>query len=149
LSIHHQKRKSKAETIDYFAKYLTIHEQREAELINITNSLNLAQEIAKIGSWDYDVENNTIYCSDPLYSILGIEKDGDIQPLYENLLAMILPEDREYFDYLFQQTIKFGTEMDIEYKNSKTGWFHNYRARKSSWEKRSQWPSQPNHWRFT
>ncbi|MCM3691907.1 bifunctional diguanylate cyclase/phosphodiesterase [Neobacillus niacini] len=119
MSIHPQKPKSKVDKIDYFAKNRPIQDQSEVDLVKITNSLNLAQEIAKLGSWDYDVENNTIYCSDPLYSILGIEKDGDIQPLYENLLAMILPEDRESFDYLFQQTKKLGTEMDIEYKIQK------------------------------
>jgi len=119
LRIHPQKRKSQAKTVEYFSRNLTIKDQREAELIKITNSLNLAQEIAKIGSWDYDVENNTMYCSDPLYTILGLEKDGDIVPLYENLLAMILPENRETFDRLFQQTKKLGTEMDIEYKIQK------------------------------
>ena len=70
MRIHPQKRKSQAKTVECFSRNLTIKDQREAELIKITNSLNLAQEIAKIGSWDYDVENNTMYCSDPLYPTL-------------------------------------------------------------------------------
>jgi PAS domain S-box-containing protein len=122
LSIHPQKtkvKKSKSETIEYFAKNLAKQDQREAELIKITNSLNLAQEIAKIGSWDYDVKSNTIYCSDPLYDILGLEKDENVVPEYEDLLAMICLEDRDHFDHLFQQTKKSGIEMDIEYKIQK------------------------------
>jgi diguanylate cyclase (GGDEF)-like protein/PAS domain S-box-containing protein len=113
--------KSKGEIVGLysFARNLTKQDEREAELLKITNSLNLAQEIAKIGSWDYDVEGNTIYCSDPLFTILGIEKQNESMPIYEHLLAMICPEDRSRFDHQFQQTVKTGVDLDIEYRIQK------------------------------
>jgi diguanylate cyclase (GGDEF)-like protein/PAS domain S-box-containing protein len=98
------------------AKNLTKLDQKEAELIKITNSLNLAQEVAKIGSWDYDTESNFVYCSEPLFSILGMKNETGKVPTYENLLEMILPEDRDKFDQQFQRTKQHGTEMNMEYR---------------------------------
>jgi len=102
--------------IDNLKNQLIKLDQREAELVKITNSLNLAQEVARIGSWDCDVESNYIYCSDPLFAILGIDKIDGAAAKYENLLAMIIPEDQERFDEQFQRTILSGAKMDIEYR---------------------------------
>jgi diguanylate cyclase (GGDEF)-like protein/PAS domain S-box-containing protein len=102
-------------------KLITNQDQKEAELLKITNSLNLAQEVARIGSWDYDVESNYVYCSDPLYAILGLEKIEGTATKYENLLAMIYPEDQERFDKQFQLAIHFGAKMDIEYRVQLSG----------------------------
>lgn len=99
-----------------FAKNQTTLNQKEAELLKITKSLNLAQEVAKIGSWDFDVKTNLFYCSDPLYSILGIQKNKDIIPNYEILLGMICLEDQAIVDYHFQQAKKTGCKMDLEYR---------------------------------
>lgn len=100
-------------------KLIARQDQREAELVKITNSLNLAQEVARIGSWDCDVESNYVYCSDPLFAILGIDKIDGAATKYENLLAMICPEDQERFDEQFQRTILSGAKMDIEYRVQK------------------------------
>jgi len=77
----------------------------------------LAQEIANIGSWDYDVEKNYIYGSDALYRILGIDKDEGFTTTYENMLSMIHPEDQEPFDHRFQGVLlQKGGQMDFEYR---------------------------------
>jgi diguanylate cyclase (GGDEF)-like protein/PAS domain S-box-containing protein len=99
-----------------FAKNLTIQKQKEAELLKITNSLNLAQEVARLGSWDYDVETNLVYCSDSLFSILGITEKVENAAPYGSLLSMISTEDRDRFDNQFQQAIQTGEKMDIEYR---------------------------------
>ncbi|MHC0039598.1 sensor domain-containing protein [Pseudoneobacillus sp. C159] len=102
-----------------FARNLTIQKQKEAELLKITKSLNLAQEVAKLGSWDYDVETNLVYCSDSLFSILGIKEKVEIAVTYESLLLMISPEDRERVDNQFQRAIRTGEKIDIEYRIQK------------------------------
>ncbi|MCK5293153.1 MAG: PAS domain-containing protein, partial [Arcobacteraceae bacterium] len=47
--------------------------------INITssNSLNIMQQIAKIGSWQYKIEENKIVWDDEIYTIFGIDKESD------------------------------------------------------------------------
>jgi diguanylate cyclase (GGDEF)-like protein/PAS domain S-box-containing protein len=99
-----------------FAKDLTHLQEKENELIKVTNSLNLAQRVGSIGSWDYDVENDYVHCSEPLYEILGIKKVEGITTHYHNLLQMVAPEDRAVFDYHFQQTKKTGSTLDVIYK---------------------------------
>jgi len=99
-----------------FAKDITEMARKDAELLKSAKSLCLAQEIARIGSWDYDIANNYVYCSDPLLAILGIGDCGDIVPNYENLLAMVLPEDQAAFDGRFRRVIREGDPMDLEYR---------------------------------
>jgi diguanylate cyclase (GGDEF)-like protein/PAS domain S-box-containing protein len=100
-----------------FAKDLTNLYQKEDELVKIKNSLYLAQQVATIGSWDYDVQKDYVYCSEPLYEILGIPMtESTTATNYQNLLQMIIPEDREFFDYHFQNTKKSGSTMDVNYR---------------------------------
>jgi diguanylate cyclase (GGDEF)-like protein/PAS domain S-box-containing protein len=102
-----------------FAKNLTKIIQKEEELVRITNSLNLAQEVAKIGSWDYDAAEDYVYCSSALLSILGIKKEDGMVTTYHNLLEMIHEKDREMFDKQFQKAKALGTEIDLEYRIQK------------------------------
>lgn len=99
-----------------FAKNQTELVQKEIELTKVTNSLNLAQEIAKLGSWDYDTATNLVFCSNSLRDILGINSNQNMITSYENLLNMIYrPEDRDYFDLQFQELKRNGGKMDLEY----------------------------------
>jgi diguanylate cyclase (GGDEF)-like protein/PAS domain S-box-containing protein len=98
-----------------FAKDLTNLDQTEDELLKITNSLNLAQELAMLGSWDYDPKTDLVYCSQQLYQILGISK-GNMAPAYHDLLDMVCFEDRIIFDYHFQRVLKSGIPFDLVYR---------------------------------
>lgn len=91
--------------------------QKEIALTKLTNSLNLAQEIARLGSWDYDLDTNLVLCSDSLLDILGINSNRTMVTLYENLLNMLYsPEEQEYFDYHFQQLKRNGGKIELEYR---------------------------------
>jgi diguanylate cyclase (GGDEF)-like protein/PAS domain S-box-containing protein len=102
-----------------FAKDLTNIKRTEDELLKITNSLDLAQQVASMGSWEYDPEKDYVYCSKPLYSILGIQVKENLPTKYQNLLQMIIPEDRAQFDSHFQQIKKTGETIDINYRVKK------------------------------
>jgi len=63
----------------------------------LTENLNLlskTQEIAHIGSWELDMENDKLYWSDEIYRIFGLEPQ---QPKgsYEYFLEIVHPDDRE------------------------------------------------------
>lgn len=90
-------------------------EQKKTELLRITNSLNIAQEVAMLGSWDYDVKKNHIYWSDMLFSIVGVEKPENVMS-YEKMLEMVFPEDREYIEKSVQAAIQSGAEVDLIYR---------------------------------
>jgi PAS domain S-box-containing protein len=55
--------------------------------------LREAQRAARLGSWEWDVENNSIWWSEELYSIYGIHP-ASFSASYEAYLDRIHPEDR-------------------------------------------------------
>lgn len=76
--------------------------QSEAEL-------NFSQEIAAMGSWEFNIATRQIKCSRNMYHLLGLKPD---QPgfLYEDLLSLVHPEDR----YLLETLIsKVGSNNEL------------------------------------
>src|SRR6478752_735232 len=59
----------------------------------LLDQLAEAQSIAKIGSWEWDVETDLVSWSDELYRIYGLDRTG-LTPTYEGFLARIHPDDR-------------------------------------------------------
>jgi len=64
-----------------------------------------AQEIANVGSWNWDIVHDSIDWSDHLYTIFGQTK-GDFVPRHETLKKLIHPEDRRAFDYSIKRILK-------------------------------------------
>jgi PAS domain S-box-containing protein len=56
--------------------------------------LNDAQEVAHIGSWEWDVLANKVLWSDELYRIYGLEPDSE-EVTYESYIQRVHPEDRD------------------------------------------------------
>lgn len=100
-----------------FGKDQTKLVQREIELTKMTKSLNLAQEIAKIGSWDYDIDTDLVFCSEPLLDFLGVSSKSATVIRYRDLLKMIYhSKERDNFDFQFQRIKRIGGKIDLEYK---------------------------------
>ena len=66
-------------------------QRREAQLAE-------AQHIAKIGSWEWDVQSDVVTWSDELYRIYGVEPDAGFVPHYQAFLDRMHPDDREAVD---------------------------------------------------
>ena len=71
--------------------------QREAEkaLRESEASLVVAQRIANLGNWDWDIINNKLLFSDETYRILG-QSPQELRPTYEAFLNSVHPDDREF-----------------------------------------------------
>ncbi len=57
------------------------------------SNLAVAQSIAHLGSWDWDIATGRTRWSEEMFRIHGLEP-GEQSPPYESILAMIHPEDR-------------------------------------------------------
>src|SRR5690606_13278372 len=55
------------------AKDITTYVKREKELVKIKKSLELAQKVGAIGSYDYDIIEDEAYWSNQMYVLYGIE----------------------------------------------------------------------------
>jgi signal transduction histidine kinase len=84
LDIHERKEMEKE-----LEKKVTI---RTKELLEKNRQLNEAQQIAKLGNWEWDFVNNTVTWSDEMYRIYGY--NGETFPVtFEKATERMLPED--------------------------------------------------------
>jgi PAS domain S-box-containing protein len=73
----------------------------EEELRVINRHLNTAQEIARIGHWEWDVASNKVVWSPGLYQVYGLAQGTQLS--YETYLEQIHPDDRTFVSNNIQQ----------------------------------------------
>jgi len=56
-----------------------------------------AQRIARLGNWDWDIENDEVWWSDQIYRVLDVEP-GDIEEGFHSFLAVVHEDDRARFE---------------------------------------------------
>lgn len=77
--------------------------------------LRHAQVIARMGYWDWDIQNNYVYWSDEVYDILSIPTN-EFNNNYEASLARIHPDDREKVQLALSRSIKEGEIYSVEHR---------------------------------
>ncbi len=112
IAVMHQKAIEDPETVSSLLKIVAKRAEIEMERIkneetlkNKTNQLVEAQQLAHIGSWEWDVPTNKIEWSDELYRIYGLSPQK-FEANYENYLKYIHPDDREYVNSIVQKAFK-------------------------------------------
>ncbi|MCK0160669.1 PAS domain-containing sensor histidine kinase [Allomuricauda sp. F6463D] len=68
---------------------------REQELVKKNQQLTFAEELAKIGYWEWDVVNDHLSWSDNMYRIFNMEIGTPLG--FENVVAALHPDDRDMF----------------------------------------------------
>lgn len=107
-----------AELVAYLADVIwqIVQQKRsEIELIQIQENLSLAQEMAQIGSWRYDLKTKELFWSHELYRICGLIPD-DRGITMKLSLSMIHPEDRDYVQSNYKEMIKNGSSCNMYYR---------------------------------
>ncbi len=73
---------------------------------------NRAQEIADLGSFEYNVQSNQLVWSDKLYRIYGHEPNG-FQASFESFLGQMHGEDRKTFLAILDKKMKTGGSFKV------------------------------------
>lgn len=84
--------------------------QREESLSNITESMNKAQTIAHLGSWDWDIKNDNLWWSDEVYRIFGCEPQ-EFQSTYEAFIDRVHPDDKN----IVEEAVNLSLNQNIDY----------------------------------
>lgn len=84
---------------------LANYRQLEAELLHRQASFSTAQELAGVGSWEWDITTNQVTWSDQLYRIYGLQPQ-EVAISYEGYLARVLPEDRPVVQSAIQNALQ-------------------------------------------
>jgi PAS domain S-box-containing protein len=85
----------------------------ELELREQKNILEATQHQAKLGYWWRDYNTGFGGWSPELYRILGYTEDED-KPTYENFLARVHPDERDYVHQTLQNSTEHGHAFDLE-----------------------------------
>ncbi|KIF80564.1 hybrid sensor histidine kinase/response regulator [Noviherbaspirillum autotrophicum] len=90
--------------------------ERRAADAHVARKLHLlaeAQRVAHIGSWEMDLDSDTLTWSDEHYRILGMEP-GAIRPTYERFLHFVHPDDVRFVRDTVTATVMQLGSYDIE-----------------------------------
>ncbi len=107
-----------------------VTEQKAAEeaLRQSEANLNYAQEIARMGSWEYNFRNNSTTWSDSMYRLLRLEK-GQIVPDYQYVLDHVHPDDLKLFNEGEDQIAQSGQALTFDFRmlraDGEYRWFTN------------------------
>lgn len=91
------------------------HASVEARARGIERELAETQRLAQLGSWRWDIRNNTIEWSDEHYRICGLERGKD-QLSFETAINCVHPDDAERVKECVQSALCGETSYDIELK---------------------------------
>ncbi len=78
-------------------------------------NLDAAQQAARMGSWQRNIENGTSSWSDNLYTIFGLQKSGT-KPCLETFYNLVHPEDISRVRSTFEQAIAAKEGHELEFR---------------------------------
>lgn len=102
-----------------FATGRDVTELKNAEmaLLKSENSLKEAQRITQLGSWEWDMQSNTVKFSDENYRILDLQKDTEEVTL-QVFISKVHPDDQQRvmktFEHAFQERNSFKITFRIK-----------------------------------
>lgn len=92
---------------------ITERKRAQEALVEGQKRLSEAQEIAHLGSWEWNITQNTVRWSDELYRIYGL-KPGEFPATYEAYIARIHPDDRARVHEAVQRAYRTGAPFEFE-----------------------------------
>ena len=97
-------------------------------LTRMESHLKLAQQIAKAGSWEFDVSHDELYWSEEIYRIFGMTPE-EFEANLEAFLRTVHPDDREYVQNEYHASLWGRKPYDIEHRiirkdNGEVRWVH-------------------------
>jgi len=93
--------------------FLDASKKLNTKILESQMHLKDAQRMAKVGSWDYDVNQNKLILSDEYYRILGIKKNTYIT--WHDFLNMISKKDYKRVVLALDDAIKKGSKFTLKY----------------------------------
>jgi PAS domain S-box-containing protein len=97
-----------------FLREVTEHRQAKSALQVSEAKLAQAQEIAQLGSWEWDIASNTVTWSDQLYRIFGLAPQ--IAGTYQELLARVHPDDRELVNTTIERSLATAEPFTFQHR---------------------------------
>ncbi len=89
---------------EYSSSMENLVAQRTAELTRAGKIFDRAQELAHMGSWEWDISRNTLTWSNEIYRIFGLQPQ-QFAATYEAFMEAVHPNDRELVNRAVQDAL--------------------------------------------
>lgn len=99
---------------EIFGNVSKLRTQRQ-EMENIKGSLVEAQHIAKMGNWDWNLQDNSLYWSDGIYKLFGISP-SEFEASYDSFLLRVHPDDRELVEGSIHESLRNKEPYLVEHR---------------------------------
>ncbi|HEX5539932.1 MAG TPA: PAS domain S-box protein, partial [Methylophilaceae bacterium] len=96
-------------------KSVVERENISRQLNEYTNHLAEAQRIARIGSWELQLEDDQLQWSEQAFRIFGLHNE-DAQLSLATFISYVHPEDRSVIEEAHENLMRGGTAVNIEYR---------------------------------
>jgi len=109
-------------TLRGFAKVtrdITERRMAEATLLEHERLLAETQRIARLGSWEWDIEPDRITWSEELFRIFGVDPIG-FAPTYSDYVELLETEDRLVAQELVSRCVDTGEPYEFEHRVTRT-----------------------------
>ena len=93
---------------------LTVLKNKEQELLNFSDRLDMAAKAGKIGVWDYDVVSESLNWDDRMFEIYGVTRESS-PDASEVWRKAINPDDQEHADAEILAALKGGKNFEFEF----------------------------------
>jgi PAS domain S-box-containing protein len=93
---------------------------RTASLESSQARLAEAQQLAHLGSWEWDIAADALTWSDELYRIYGVDR-GSFDATYEGFLQCVHPADRARVDSVVRNALEDRSEFEFEHRIVRPG----------------------------
>jgi PAS domain S-box-containing protein len=91
---------------------VTERRERERELGRTRELLEHTERIAEVGGWEIDAQTETVFWTDHLFDLLGLEADEE--PSLEGALDVYLESDRHRVEQAVESALETGERFDVE-----------------------------------
>jgi len=90
--------------------------QRKLDLLKTAEALTKAQHIARMGSWEWDIVQNTVKRSAVLSRIFDSQKKDETRLTFEAFLEAIHPDDRDFIKKSLDEAIHARKPYSVDYR---------------------------------
>ncbi len=95
--------------------YIAEHKRAEEELKKREMQLAEAQQIAHLGSWEWDLTSNKVSWSDQQYRNLGL-RPQEVDPNYKVFLSYVHPEDKEHVVNTIEMSLRDKKSYSLDHR---------------------------------
>jgi PAS domain S-box-containing protein len=94
---------------------INIQQVYEQHLRENERRLKEAEQLARLGHWELDIENNKLYWSAETFRIFGLDPI-EHEPSMDAFLEMVHPDDREYVLQEYKSSVENRTQYNVYHR---------------------------------